>query len=90
MALNIKNPEAEQLASEVAALTGETKTEAIRVALFERKQRLRLRRGQESKQVRVDRLLSERIWPQIPRNMLGRKVSKREKERILGYGPDGV
>ena len=37
MALNIKNPEAEQLASEVAALTGETKTEAIRVALFERK-----------------------------------------------------
>lgn len=90
MALNIKNPDAERLAAEVAALTGETKTEAIRKALFERKQRLRLGRGRDSKQARVERVLRERIWPEIPKNVLGRKISKRQKERILGYGPAGV
>lgn len=90
MPLNIKNPEAEALAAEVASLAGESKTEAIRVALLERRQRLKARRGQESKEVRIERLLTERIWPQIPSNVLGRKISKREKERILGYGPEGV
>lgn len=33
MALNIKNREVERLAAEIAALTGESKTEAIRRAL---------------------------------------------------------
>jgi len=33
MALNIKNPEVERLAADVARLTGESKTEAIRRAL---------------------------------------------------------
>lgn len=90
MALNIKNAAAERLASEVAALTGETRTEAIRVALLERKQRLRLGRGQDSKQARIERLLSERILPEIPKTVLGRKISRRQKERILGYGPTGA
>ena len=43
MALNIKDREAERLAAEVAALTGESKTRAIRVALQERKERLAFR-----------------------------------------------
>src|SRR5215208_644444 len=40
VALNIKNAEVERLAEEVARLTGESKTEAVRRALSERKQRL--------------------------------------------------
>ncbi|MCA1672325.1 MAG: type II toxin-antitoxin system VapB family antitoxin, partial [Actinobacteria bacterium] len=40
MALNIKDPETERLATEVAALAGETKTAAVRVALRERLERL--------------------------------------------------
>jgi antitoxin VapB len=40
MALNIKNPEVVQLATEVARMAGETKTEAIRQSLIERKVRL--------------------------------------------------
>src|SRR5260370_6323470 len=40
MALNIKNRNVEELAAEVAKMTGETKTEAIRRALAERHQRL--------------------------------------------------
>jgi len=45
MALNIKNPEVVQLTTEVARLAGETKTEAIRQALIERKVRLQSRGG---------------------------------------------
>jgi antitoxin VapB len=40
MAMNIKNPEAERLAREVAQLNGETITTAIVVALKERLERL--------------------------------------------------
>jgi antitoxin VapB len=36
MSLNIKNPEVHELAKELAELTGESMTEAIRVALKER------------------------------------------------------
>ena len=36
MALNIRNPEAERLAADLAAVTGETKTEAVIKALQQR------------------------------------------------------
>ena len=36
MGLNIKNPEVEQLAAEIASMMRESKTEAIRRALLER------------------------------------------------------
>lgn len=90
MPLNIKNPEVERLAAEVAALTRESKTEAIRRALLDRKQRLAVRRGSPAKQDRLLALLRNRIWPEIPPGVRGRRVSKKERERILGYGPWGV
>jgi hypothetical protein len=40
MGLNIKNTEVENLAAELARSTGVSKTEAIRVALLERRERL--------------------------------------------------
>jgi antitoxin VapB len=43
VALNIRNTQAEQLAAEVARLAGETKTEAVTVALRERLARLQRR-----------------------------------------------
>ena len=90
MALNIKNPEVVRLATEVAALAHETKTEAIRRALEERRQRLAIRRVDPSKAERLLRLLRTRIWPSIPKELLGRPpISKEEKEAILGYGPGG-
>ena len=49
MALNIKNPEVERLATEVAQLARETKTEAIRRALEERKARLKVGPSREEK-----------------------------------------
>jgi antitoxin VapB len=89
MALNIKNADVERLASEVARLTGESKTEAIRRALDERRRRLKGPSVAERRR-RVLRLLETRIWPSIPKKDLGRRISRREKEKILGYGPGGV
>lgn len=45
MALSLKDKETDRLAREVAALTGETLTDAVRTALAERLDRERLRRG---------------------------------------------
>jgi antitoxin VapB len=45
VALSLKDKETDRLARAVAALTGETLTDAIRVALAERLERERLRRG---------------------------------------------
>ena len=46
MALSLKDKKTDRLAREVATLTGETLTGAIRIALEERLERERLRRGQ--------------------------------------------
>lgn len=45
LALSIKDPEADRLAREVARLTGESLTEAVKAALAERLARERRKRG---------------------------------------------
>jgi antitoxin VapB len=89
MALNIKNPEVEELATDVARMAKETKTEAIRRALLERKARLRLRLSPLTRRARLEALLRNRIWPEIPVEIRGAQLTKEEKEKILGYGPEG-
>ena len=90
MALNIKNETVERLVTEVARLTGETKTEAVRRALEERKARLAFRITENDRGARIRRFLENEVWPQIPEQELGRPLTKDEKEKILGYGPEGV
>ena len=90
MALNIKNREVEKLAAEVATLARESKTEAIRRALLDRKQRLVLHRGAGSKPDQLLKWLQTEVWPSIPADVRGRPLTMQEKEEILGYGPDGV
>jgi antitoxin VapB len=89
MALNIKNPEVERLATEVARLAKESKTEAIRQALADRKQRLLATGKRADKQERLFAFLSGHVWPQIPQELLEKRVTKKEREKILGYGPQG-
>jgi antitoxin VapB len=89
MALNIKNGDVERLAEEVARLTGESKTEAIRKALEERRRRLKGPSLAERRR-RVLRLLETRIWPTLPKGELGRRLTRSEREKILGYGPGGA
>jgi antitoxin VapB len=90
VALNIKDRETERLAAEVAELTGETKTRAVKVALQERRARLAVRRGPRDLHAELVRFLETEVWPQVPRRILGRRTSKREREQILGFGPQGV
>jgi len=89
VALNIKNPDVERLATEVARLTGETKTEAIRRALEERRRRLK-GTATADRRARVLRFLESKVWPAMPKAQLGRRLSRREEDDILGYGPGGV
>ncbi|MGD2068686.1 MAG: type II toxin-antitoxin system VapB family antitoxin [Gemmatimonadota bacterium] len=90
MALNIKNAEVERLVDEVAGVTGESKTEAVRVALLERRARLRTRVAAGARARRVRRFLENEVWDAIPEDQLGRPPDKEEREAILGYGPEGV
>lgn len=89
MALNIKDAETERLAAEVAAIAGESKTAAVRVALRERLERLRASTTLEDPVDRLRRFLVDEVWPQVPVEVQG-GLSKRERESILGYGPEGV
>jgi antitoxin VapB len=90
MALNIKNAEVERLATEVARMARETKTEAIRRALEDRRTRLSLKLPPSRDRIsHITEYLEREVWPHIPSNVRGKKMTKREREEILGIGPDG-
>ena len=65
MTLNIKDPEAHQLAQAIAQETGETLTRAVTKALRERYERLQRRRGKAS--VKELRAISERAAAHVKR-----------------------
>ncbi len=90
MALNIKDSETIRLADELAALTGETKTRAVRTALEERRQRIARGVSTAERARRLTDLLEGEIWPQVPPEALGKPISREQREAVLGYGPEGV
>ncbi len=77
MALNIRNPEADQLARRLAAITGESISEAVLQAIRERLSREAERRHSSSIQGIIDRM-QERI-ARLPVQDQG------SDEEILGY-----
>ncbi len=82
MALNIRNREAERLAAELAALTGETKTEAVRSALEDKL--VRLRREQAGRRLAEELEDVARRYASLP------VLDDRSAEEILGYDGDGL
>jgi antitoxin VapB len=84
MALNIKNKEVEELATELAKLTGESKTEAIRKALLERKSRLAGKRTSSARKI-----LEQEIWSQIPAELRGKGIAFEDHGDLMGWGPSG-
>ncbi len=79
--LNIKDAEATRLARELAELTGESQTEAVRTALRERLSRERAERGvQAARTAEESRRELERVWPEI------QKIQ--EEVRCLGLADD--
>ena len=82
MALNIRNPETERLASELARRTGETKTEAVTKALRERLGRLRRERGK--------RRLADELNEIALRFASLPVLDPRRPEETIGYDDDGL
>ena len=89
MALNLKNREVDVLAAEVASLAKESKTEAVRKALLERKARLISTTYSRKRSERSASILQE-FRKTLPAKLLGKRLSRKEEDDILGYGPGGV
>jgi antitoxin VapB len=92
MALNFKDKETEKLAAEIATLTGESEEEVMRQSLRERRDRIEpradVKRKPKSKEEMLHFMETE-IWPLIPEDQLGRPpMTKTERAKLLGYGPD--
>ncbi|HWB50010.1 MAG TPA: type II toxin-antitoxin system VapB family antitoxin [Stellaceae bacterium] len=84
MALSLKDPETDRLAREVSKLTGESLTEAVRVALQQRLQRERLRRGMPKTDLaeQLDALAEE--FSRLP------VLDPRTPDEIVGYDENGM
>ncbi|HZU28017.1 MAG TPA: type II toxin-antitoxin system VapB family antitoxin [Bryobacteraceae bacterium] len=89
MGLNIKNTEVERLAAEVARMASESKTEAIRRALLERRERLQAQAGYRRGRRSLSEYLGRQVWPLVPQAELGRTLTTAEEDDILGYGGQG-
>ena len=83
MALSIKNREVESLLAELVAVTGESKTEAVRKALEERRRRLALQAVSPEPRVQLLAFFEEEIWSRVPAEEMGRCMSKEEEEQVL-------
>ena len=82
MTLNIRDPEVEELAAELARITGETKTAAVAIALRDRL--VRVRHARDTMRP-AERLLA------IGQECAGLQVlDERSDEEILGYDKDGL
>ena len=82
MALNIRNPETEKLAADLAQLTGETKTEAVTKALRDRLTRLRRERSRRRLADELDEI--GRHCAALPAR------DARSAEEIIGYDERGI
>ena len=83
MAISIKNVETEQVARQLASLTGESLTDAIRVAVEERYQRIRDLKSKRRRRDELRALAHE--YAQLPDapNMM-------TDDEILGYDEFGA
>ena len=82
MALNIRNAETERLAAELAAMTGETKSEAVRRAVEDRLRRLR--------EDEVGRPLAQELDEIALRCASLPVLDDRPPDEILGYDDAGI
>jgi len=82
MAFSIKNPEVDRLAKKVAEATGESLTEAVVVALRERLERVRARRGGRSLADELDEIA--RRCAALP------VLNPRPPEELVAYDEQGV
>jgi antitoxin VapB len=83
MALSLKDPETDSLARQVASLTGETLTEAVRTSLSERLRREQLKRGQRPwDDAAIDAIIER--FQALP------VLDDRTDDEIIGYDENGL
>ena len=92
MGLRIKNADVERLASEVADLAHETKTETTRRALLERPARLQAHGRKSSGRKSLRKYLERNVWPLIPSGELARArtITDAIQRRGARRGTEGV
>lgn len=84
MALNIKDPEVDRLADELAARMGHrNKTQAIRDAL--RAQLALLEAQHDDRVTHLLDVMRTEIWPLLPAQP---PITKAEREQLLGFDPE--
>lgn len=71
-------------------MTGESKTEAVKRALAERRERLARRADNPDRRGRALRFLEREVWPVVPAAERGRRLTPDEEDAILGYGANGT
>ena len=82
MAINIRNPETERLAEALAKLMGETKTEAVTIALRDRLARIRRERSQRRLADELDKIAQH--CSSLP------VLDARSPQEILAYDENGL
>jgi hypothetical protein len=88
VALNLKSVEVEQLAAELARMKKTSKTEAIRIALVQCRERTAALMPASSREERLRHFLESRVWPNISPEA-SRHWTKDEEDAALGYGENG-
>ena len=70
-------------------MANESKTEAIRQALLERKAKLLSMPASPTRSERAASIV-EMFRASAPEEILGKRLSTAEEDEILGFGPEGV
>jgi antitoxin VapB len=91
MTLSIKDKETEALVARIVELTGETETAIVRKGARERLDRIAAEPKPRPKMTmeEIEHWLEDVVGPRIPKEERGRRLTKAEREEILGYGPEG-
>jgi antitoxin VapB len=84
MALSIKDPETDRLIRELAALTGESMTDAVRVAVETRLRRERVRRTE------AEEGLAEKLHALAKECAALPDLDTRSPDEIVGYDEHGM
>ena len=81
MALHIDDPEIERRIRERSAKSGLSPEEVVRLALDAEDERVKARYEE------ILSFLDSKVWPNVPPDQLGKRLTKEEEEALLGYGP---
>lgn len=85
MGMNIKDPHAHSMARELAALTGQSLTDAVKMALQQTLTQIKTNRAQSEPRPLVERLNEIALrCAALP------DVDSRSPDEILGYDDDGL